>query len=536
MQPTAEVTRGAKVLRSDGLAISSNGHDRVEVHPMDQYNQELVNNAHPATWVNPTPAPMYNLVIIGAGSGGLIAAAGAAGLGAKVAVIERHLMGGDCLNTGCVPSKSVIRSAKVIGEIKQAAEKGIFVDPAAVQVDFGKVMERMRRIRGELSEHDSVYRFTKAGADVFLGSGRFAGPDTIEVVRRDEKQVLRFKKAVIATGSRPRRPAIPGLDEAGYITNEDVFTLTEKPNRLAVIGVGPIGCELAHAFLRFGVEVTLFGNKGRIMEREDMDAAQVVMDTFTREGMKFALNAKIKAVRNSSAGKTIVYELDGQSLELTVDEILVAIGRSPNIEGLNLEAAGIAYTDRGITVNDTLQTTNPNVYGVGDVALKYQFTHAADATARLVLQNALFPGPKKKMSSLVMPWCTYTDPEIAHVGIYEHDAKEQGIAIETLTFSLGETDRGRADGETEGFVRVHVKKGSDKVLGATIVASHAGEMINELSLAIVAGIGLKTIATVIHPYPTQAEGIKKVADLYNRNRLTPLVKGIFRRWFQWSRR
>ncbi|MCL4862701.1 MAG: mercuric reductase [Caldilineaceae bacterium] len=515
---------------TDG-ALPVNG---VQVLPLDEYNRTLVGNAHPPDWVNPTPASSYNLVIIGGGSAGLLAAVGAAGLGAKVAVIERYLLGGDCLNVGCVPSKTVIRSAKVVGEILEAQAFGIHA-PAAIDVDFAAVMARMRRVRAEISHHDSAERFRSLGIDLFLGEGRFGSPTTVGVVNGEQKSVLAFKKALIATGSRPMSLPIPGLAEAGYLTNITLFELTERPQRLAVIGAGPIGAELAQSFRRFGSEVMVFDVVPRLLGREDPDAAAVLKGVFEREGIRLALGAKIERVGKGAAGKTIQFELDGRQETLTFDEILVAAGRTPNIDTLNLEAAGVEYHNKGVQVDDTLRTTNPSVYAAGDVAIKYQFTHTADATARMVLQNALFPGPKKKVSNLIIPWCTYTDPEVAHVGLYEQEAQEQGIAIETFVVSTGDVDRGRADGETEGFLKVHVKQGSDQIVGATMVARHAGEMINILTLAMTTGVGLKGIATMIFPYPTQAEVIKKVADSYNRTRLTPLVKGLFTQWFRWTR-
>ncbi|MBV7330367.1 mercuric reductase [Chloroflexi bacterium TSY] len=511
-------------------------HEMSDLWPQDQYNATLVAHARPPKWTNPVPAPVYNLVVIGAGSAGMVAAVGAAGLGAKVALIERDLMGGDCLNVGCVPSKTLIRSAKVIGEIYRAAEMGVNV-PDGTTVDFGKVMERMRRIRSEISHHDSFQRIQSLGIDMFKGAGRFSDANTIEVVNGADVIPLNFKKALISTGTRPMHLPIPGLADVGYLTNETIFrTLTERPERLAVIGAGPIGAELAQSFRRFGSEITVFDIVPRLLGREDSDAADVIRDVFEREGIALALGARTTLIRADGNEKVIEFELDSEERELRVDEILVAAGRVPNLENLNLEAANVEYHQKGVTVSDTMQTTNPNIYAAGDIAHKFQFTHTADATARIVLQNALFPGPKKKVSDLVVPWTTYTDPEVAHVGLYDHDAEDAGFEIETIIQPIGETDRGRADGDDEGFVKIHIKKGSDKIVGATIVANHAGEMISELTTAIVGGVGLKTLANVIHPYPTQAEAIKKVADTYNRTRLTPMIERIFNWWMAWSRR
>ena len=506
----------------------------VIVQPMDRYNQTLVANLHPPDWVNPEPAPVYNLVVIGAGAAGLVSAAGAAGLGAKVALVEKYLMGGDCTNVGCVPSKAMIRSSRVVADIENAQQFGIWV-PEGTTVNFPDVMERMRRIRAEISPVDSAKRFRELGVDVFLGEARFSSADTIEVAGK----TLRFKKAAIATGSQPSKLPIPGLEEVGYLTNETVFSLTERPQRLAVIGGGYIGCELAQTFRRLGSEVVLLQQGSRILAREDADAAAIVQKAFICEGIQLLLSASIKRFESSNGEKVIYYEVNGKEDAVKVDEILVGAGRSPNIEGLNLEAVGVAYNKKqGVIVNDYLQTTNPSIYAVGDVCLKWKFTHAADAAARILIQNALFSVfgiGRKKLSNLVMPWCTYTDPEVAHVGMYEQEAKQQGIEVDTYSISLENIDRAIVDSETEGFAKVHVRKGTDKILGATIVARHAGDMISEVTLAIVGNLGLKAIASTIHPYPTQAEAIRKVADAYSRTRFTPFVKKLFVTWLAWNR-
>ncbi len=507
-----------------------NGHAEHVIEPWDKYNQELAANAHPAHWVNPTPAPRYNLVVIGGGTAGLVTAAGATGLGAKVALIEKHLLGGDCLNVGCVPSKALIRSSRSVAEIRRAEQYGIRV-PSGVEVDFPAVMERLRRLRAGISPHDSAKRFTELGVDVFLGSARFANANTVEVAG----QQLSFKRAVIATGARAVPPAIEGLNEAGYLTNENVFSLTERPNRLAVIGGGPVGCELAQAFARLGSEVTLFHKNAHLLDHEDVDAAALLQQTLQADGVRLVLNVKFRRVERGSDGKTIHFHTADNQDSVTVDEILIGIGRAPNVEHLNLEGIGVEYDlHGGITVNDYLQTTNPNIYAAGDVCLKHKFTHAADFTARIVIQNALFLG-RKKLSALTIPWATYTDPEIAHVGLYEHDARIQGIPIDTYLQPLSAVDRAIVDGETNGFVKIHVAKGTDKILGATIVAKHAGDLISEISVAMAAGMGLGKLANVIHPYPTQAEAIRKCGDQYNRTRLTPMIKQLFSRWLEWTR-
>jgi pyruvate/2-oxoglutarate dehydrogenase complex dihydrolipoamide dehydrogenase (E3) component len=501
------------------------------VTPADEYNRTLVANVHPPDWRNPEPAPRYNLVVLGAGTAGLVTAAGAAGLGARVALVERHLLGGDCLNVGCVPSKCIIRSSRAAADAREVSRFGVHAGDG-VAADFGTVMARMRRVRAGISRHDSARRFRdELRVDVFLGDARFAGADVVEVGGAR----LRFARAVIATGARAADPPIPGLAEVGFLTNETVFSLTERPDTLAVIGGGPIGCELAQAFRRLGARVILFQDTEHLLNREDPDAADVLQRAIVADGVELVLRAAIQRVTTRGPTKVLHYTAGGSAAEIAVDEILVGAGRAPNVEGLGLETVGIRYDRaRGVVVDDFLRTTNRRVYAAGDVCMQWKFTHAADAAARIVIQNALFLG-RKKLSGLTVPWCTYTDPEIAHVGLYERDAAERGIAVDTFLTRLADVDRAVTDGEEDGFVKVHVRKGRDEILGATIVARHAGEMLNELTLAIVAGVGLGTLANVIHPYPTQAEAIRKTADAYNRTRLTPRVKKLFSSWLAWRR-
>jgi dihydrolipoamide dehydrogenase len=501
---------------------------------MDQYNQALIANLHPTDWVNPEPAPRYNLVVIGAGTAGLVTAAGAALLGGKVALIEKHLMGGDCTNVGCVPSKAMIRSARSVADMRYAHQFGIGV-PEQIQVDFAAVMERLRRVRAAISSHDSANRFQEEfGVDVFFGEAYFSSSNTVNVAGNQ----LRFHRAAIATGSSPTRPPIAGLEEPGYLTNETIFSLTEQPKRLAVIGGGYIGCELAQTFQRLGSQVTLLHKNSRLLDREDADAAQIIQRVFSHEGMQVILNSKIKQVERRHTEKVIHYEDNGQEKTVSVDEILVGVGRSPNVTNLNLNAVGVEYDQKqGVIVDDYLQTTNSKIYAVGDVCMKWKFTHAADAAARIVIQNALFSMfgiGRKKLSSLTMPWCTYTDPEVAHVGMYPQDAQDQGIAVETLAVSLDHVDRAILDGETEGFAKLYVKAGTDEILGATIVARHAGDMISEITLAITNKLGVGAIANTIHPYPTQAEAIRKAADQHSLKRLTSF-KQLTSAWLRWRR-
>ena len=503
------------------------------VSPLDDHNTRMLDLLHPKQWVDPKPKSSYNLVVIGAGAGGLVSAAGAAGVGARVALIESHLLGGDCLTVGCVPSKALLRCAKAAAAVRHAAAFGVNIS-GEVSVDFGFVMERMRRLRASIAPVDSAQRYSeKLGVDVFMGKGKFSGKNTIEV----NGQTLHFAKAVVATGGTAAVPPIPGLKEAPYLTNASVFNLTELPARLGVIGAGPIGLELAQAFQRFGSQVTVFSRSNKILPKEDPDAAKIVENALRRDGVVFAYRVKYQGVA-SRGGKppvAVVVEDDKGERTLEFDALLIATGRKPNVSGLGLEDAGIEYDERmGVKVSDRMQTTNPNVYAVGDVASKYQFTHMSDFGARLVIRNALFFG-RDKFSDLLIPWATYTEPEVAHVGLYEKDLKERGIEFNTISRAFDDVDRSIVDGETEGFVKIHVKKGKDQILGATIVGSHAGDMISEITVAMQAGMGLGKLANVIHPYPTAAEAIRQCGDAYNRSRLTPTVKGIFNRLMAFKR-
>ena len=501
------------------------------VVPPDAFNRKLEENVHPPGWINPDPAPRYNIVVIGAGTAGLVTAAGSAGLGGKVALVERHLMGGDCLNTGCVPSKCLIRSGRAAAALRDAGPFGIRgID--GYEVNFPSVMERMRRLRSGISVNDSAKRFSEElGVDVFLGDARFSGTDTVNV----DDTILKFRKAVIATGARAFVPSVDGLSEAGFLTNETVFNLTSLPEKLAVIGAGPLGCELAQAFARLGSRVFLLQRGDQIMPREDPDAARIVERAMVTEGIELILPCDLKRVEKTRDGKVIHLECEGDARQITVDEILVGAGRVPNVEGLDLEQVGVSFDKRkGIRVDEYLRTDNPRIFAAGDVCSPYKFTHAADAMARIVIQNALFLG-RKKTSALNIPWCTYTDPEVAHVGEYEKDLEKKGIPFRTFTIPMAEVDRAIAESETEGMVKIHVRERSGKILGATIVASQAGEMIGEVITAMRAKMSLGGLSGVIHPYPTRAEGIRKAADAYNRTRLTPGVKRLFEAILKWQR-
>lgn len=499
--------------------------------PADDANQRLESLVHPPDWVNPVPTGRYNLVVLGAGTAGLVTAAGAAGLGAKVALIERDLMGGDCLNVGCVPSKALISAARAAAAARMASEFGIH-GSGKPQADFGAIMQRLRRLRADIAPNDSAERFKGLGVDVYLGTAKFLGPGSVDVAG----QVLQFKRAVIATGARATHPEIPGLAESSYLTNETVFSLTELPRRLAVIGGGPIGCELAQAFARLGSDVTLIERSEQLLGREDINAARIVQASLERDGAHVILNAKVTRVSSHDDGTHTIAISDGPSeTTLIVDKILVGAGRTPNVDGLNLDAAGVAFDAHlGVAVDDFLRTTNPRIFAAGDVCSRFKFTHAADFMARIAIQNSLFYG-RARVSALTIPWCTYTSPEVAHVGVTERSAQEAGIPIQTFQQTFDHIDRAILEGRTDGFVKIHVRAGSDQIVGATIVAEHAGEMIGELVLAMNHRVGLRRLASTIHPYPTVAEAIRKCGDAFNKGRLTPLVKRLFTAWLTWTR-
>jgi pyruvate/2-oxoglutarate dehydrogenase complex dihydrolipoamide dehydrogenase (E3) component len=494
--------------------------------PLDEHNLRHLASVHPADWRNPTPRDRYHLVVIGAGTAGLVTAAGAAALGARVALIERFLMGGDCLNVGCVPSKAIISAARA-WHTARTADSSFGGPPVVGEGDFGTVMKRMRALRADLSPMDGVHRFTELGVDVFLGEGRLTGPDRITV----EGSELRFRRAVIATGARAAVPSIDGIEEAGYYTNETVFSLTERPERLLVLGAGPIGCELAQAFARLGSAVTLLDRGPRALPRDDPDASRVVGDALRADGVGLAFATEAVRAERGPGGIRLHVTGHGRSDIVEGDALLVATGRAPNVGDLGLEAAGVAVGARGIVVDDRLRTTNRRVFAIGDVASSHQFTHVADAQARLVLANALFFG-RGRASRLVVPWSTYTSPEVAHVGLTAAEAARQGIAIDTITVPLEHVDRAVLSGETQGFVRVHVRRGSDRLAGVTVVAPDAGNLIAEAALAMTNGLGLSAMGRTIHPYPTVAEAYRKAADQWRRRKLTPMAKGVLRTWFR----
>eukprot|EP00181_Compsopogon_caeruleus_P000307 CAMPEP_0184689220 /NCGR_PEP_ID=MMETSP0312-20130426/30535_1 /TAXON_ID=31354 /ORGANISM="Compsopogon coeruleus, Strain SAG 36.94" /LENGTH=774 /DNA_ID=CAMNT_0027146547 /DNA_START=629 /DNA_END=2954 /DNA_ORIENTATION=- len=591
------------------------------VRPFDAFNRQWLDKVRPISWVDPRAKDKYHLVVIGAGAGGLVSAAGAAGVGARVALIEEHLLGGDCLNVGCVPSKTLLASAREASRLRDHArleDLGLHLD-GNVKVDFGRVMERVRSVRADIADNDSAERFSKKlGIDVFLGRGRFTSRNTVEV----NGQTLEFAHAVIATGGSPRIPPIQGLQElfreysggnhgaAPILTNENIFNLTELPETLGVIGSGPVGIELAQAFQRLGSSVTIFSRGGRILEKEEPDLAQILQCQLERDGLSLQFNVEYEKVEAEPNGIVSIFVRHGserrqyrfaallvaagrvpnvsklglESADIDYDDpegfasaigsrrptaLLVAAGRVPNVSKLGLESADIDYDEsryettdvffqflivsavvswhkdhqppissphfylaRGVRISDRFETSNPRVYAVGDCTSDIKLTHVADFMARGAVRNALFFG-NQKFSDLIIPWCTYTDPEIAHVGIYPSDAKKEGLNIDTYEKWFRDNDRAMTDGPTTpGLVRIHVRQGSDKIVGASIVGPHAGDLISEITLAMRAGVGLGTLASVIHPYPTYADAIRACGDQYNRTRLTPTIRAAFRQFLR----
>ena len=498
--------------------------------PLEDANQRLRANVAPTHWKNPRPQRSYNLVVIGAGTAGLVAAAGAAGLGAKVALIESKLMGGDCLNVGCVPSKALLEAARVAATVNASNEFGIH-SSGEVSIDFDFIMRRMRELRADISPADSASRFKSLGVDVFFGSAQFTGPRQVTV---GEHQ-LNFSKAVIATGSRPKIPSIDGLDKINYLTNETIFSLTQLPARLIVLGGGPIGCEMAQAFARFGSKVILIERSTHILSHEDADAAKIIANVFEREKIEILKNCSVKSVTQHNGQTELKVMHDGQLRTLTGDALLVSVGRTPNVEKLDLDVVEVkSDPSKGIEVNDRLQTSNSRIYAIGDVASKYKFTHAADFMARIAIKNSLFWG-SSKLSDLIIPHCTYTSPEIAAIGLSQVEVDSRMIAVDTYRLSFEHLDRAIVAGKTDGLVTIRCARGTDRIIGATIVAQNAGDLIGELSLAMTNKIGLSKIADAIHPYPTLAEAIRKLGDQYNKTRLTPRVKWLFDKWLTWTR-
>ncbi len=489
--------------------------------PGDVHDDRLRRLVAPVGWSNPVPQPKYDLVVLGGGPAGLVAAAGAAGLGAKVALVEKALLGGDCLIAGCVPSKALIAAARAAHDARAAGRFGVH---ANVTVDFPALMARLREVRADIAPHDSAQRFQDLGVDVFLGEGRFTAKDTVSV----GAAVLRFRKSLIATGGRPAVPDLPGLPEAGFHTNETIFGLTELPRSLVVMGGGPIGCELAQAFRRLGSEVTVLA-RARLLPRDDEAAAECLRRAFLEEGIRVLEGTEATSVRLQDGQHVVAVKAGGKEFEVRGDQLLVAAGRTPNLEGLGLETAGIALAGGKLKLDARLRTTNPRVYAAGDAAGGPQFTHAADAQARLALRNAFFLG-RGRAAGLRVPHCTYTDPEVAQIGWTRAEAQVHGVAVDAYRVEFADLDRGAVDGAA-GYLEALVVRGADRVLGFTIVGPHAGELAGEAAMFLATSGRLAALDGIIHPYPTLAEAFKRLGGAYMKTRLSPGLASLFKRYF-----
>lgn len=472
-----------------------------------------------------------NVVVIGAGSAGLVSSIIAAGAKAKVILIEKHRMGGDCLNTGCVPSKAIIRSARIADYIKRAEQFGI--DGAQGKVNFPKVMERIQSVVKAIEPHDSVERYSSLGVECVAGEAMITSPWTVQVGER----TITARSIVLATGARPFVPPIPGLDAVDYLTSDSLWDLRELPKRLLVLGAGPIGCELAQSFARLGAQVTMVDQAPRIMPREDEDVAELVMERFTLEGVRVLTGYKADSFERDEHGGVLHVQGGSDRLALPFDKVLIAIGRKANVEGFGLESLKMPLSPRGtIEVNEYLQTIYPNIYACGDVAGPYQFTHMASYQAWFAVLNAILGGLKKfRISYKVVPWATFTDPEVARVGLSEQEAKEQGIEYDLTRYGMDDLDRAIADSEAHGFVKVLTAPGSDRILGATIVGYHAGELLTEFVLAMTHGLGLKKIAATTHIYPTLSEANRFTANAWRRARIPSKLLPWSERFFRWRR-
>jgi dihydrolipoamide dehydrogenase len=474
----------------------------------------------------------YNLVVIGAGSAGLVSAYIAAAVRAKVALIEKDRMGGDCLNTGCVPSKALIRSAKMLSYVRRAEEFGF--NHASVDFDFAKVMDRVQGVIKKVEPHDSVERYTALGVDCIRGEARITSPYKIEV----DGRIITTRNVVIASGARPFVPPIEGIDSVSYLTSDNIWELRKLPKRLVVLGGGPIGCEMTQTFTRLGSNVTQVEMSPKILGREDKEISQMIMEQFEAEGVRVLTEHRAQEIIVEGEMKYLVCDHNGEARRIEFDEILVAVGRVANTRGFGLEELGVEISGRGtIETNELLQTNFPNIYCAGDVAGPYQFTHTAAHQAWYASVNALFGGIKKfKVDYRVIPWATFTDPEVARVGYNEMDAKAEGVDYEVTTYELSDLDRAIADSEDHGLVKVLTQPGKDKILGVTIVGSHASDIIAEYILGMRHGLGLNKIMGTIHIYPTLAEANKFAAGEWKKAHVPHNLLKWIEKWHGWQRK
>jgi pyruvate/2-oxoglutarate dehydrogenase complex dihydrolipoamide dehydrogenase (E3) component/uncharacterized membrane protein YdjX (TVP38/TMEM64 family) len=476
-----------------------------------------------------------NLVVIGAGSAGLVSAYIAATVKAKVTLVEKHRMGGDCLNTGCVPSKALIRTTRFLSDVSRAGRFG--VRSASADIDFAEVMERVQRVVRTVEPHDSIERYRELGVDVVIGEARITSPWTVEIAAEEGTTTLSTRAIVIATGGRPAVPGVPGIEEVGYVTSDTVWELRSLPRRLLVLGGGPIGCELAQCFARLGAQVTQVQRGPHLLPKEDPEVAALLMERFRTEGIDLRMEHNPLHFERDGEARSLVCDHAGRQVRIEFDQLLVAIGRTANVSGFGLEAMGIGVkADGTVDTNEYLQTIYPNIYAAGDVAGPFQFTHTASHQAWYAAVNALFGSFRRfKADYSVIPWCTFTDPEVARVGLNERDAKAKGVRYEVTTYGIDDLDRAIADEAAHGLVKVLTVPGKDRILGATIVGEHAGELIPELVLAMRHGLGLDKILRTIHVYPTFSEANKYAAGSWKRARAPRRLLDWAGRYHAWRR-
>jgi pyruvate/2-oxoglutarate dehydrogenase complex dihydrolipoamide dehydrogenase (E3) component len=488
----------ALAMRSTNIAPQLDRDDRAA----------LIRRVRPENWTNPHPRDIYDLVVLGAGPAGTEAAQYARRLGLSVALVERNQLGGNSLNAGSIPSKTLIHSARLCAQIRDSAEFAVS-SPAELKLDFPALKARMMRVRARIAEYHAADRLQHDGVEIFFGEAQFTDSATLAV----EDVPLRFKKAIIATGARPRPPRFPGLAEVGYRTSTDIFDMPALPQRLVVIGGGPLGCELAQAFCRLGSRVTIIQNDPKFLPREERDAAELLSESMARDGVDIMLNTTVVGAHAENGTKLVDGRKYDEKVSVAADEILLSIGRLPNVENLGLKNAGIHCDEKGVRVDDFLRTANPHIYAAGDVCMSHKFANVAWVTARMAVRNAFDTKPVRH-GEMMIPWCTYCEPEIAHVGMQVWDAREKSIPVKTYTVMMQDVDRAITDGQDDGFVKIHVQEGTDKILGATIVATRASELINEVSVVMSAGIGMRELSRVIHAYPAQSEAIRLAALAY----------------------
>ena len=475
----------------------------------------------------------YNIVVIGAGSAGLVSAYIASAVKAKVALIEKHRMGGDCLNTGCVPSKALVRTTKILSYIKRHQEFGL--KSASAEFDFAEVMERVQSVIKKIAPHDSIERYTSLGVDCFTGAARILSPHEVEV----NGKTLSTRNIIIATGARPTIPPIPGLDQVDYLTTDNIWDLRELPKRLVVAGGGPIGCELTQCFARLGSQVTQVEMMPDILIREDSEISRTIRKRFVAEGIDVRVNTKCKEIINDGGKQIMICEKGRTEERIEFDKALIAVGRTANASGFGLEEIGVRSNPRGtVEVDEYLRTTtHKNIYACGDVAGPYQFTHTAAHQAWYCVVNAL-SSPFKKFQAdyRVIPWCTFTDPEVARVGINEKEAKERGISYKVTRYDIGDLDRAIADGEDHGMVKVLTEPRKDRILGVTIMGYHAGDLIVEYVAAMKHGFGLNKILNTIHIYPTMVEANKFAAGVWKKDHAPQGLLNLAQKFHSWRRK